>query len=65
MIPRPSTTVPEIYNSVRFFLGHNYYTLSSSEPCPGVENFFLKKYNNFLSPYPTGVAFQIWSRLAQ
>ena len=30
----------EIYKSVRPLFGHNYYTLSSSEPCHGVENFF-------------------------
>ena len=41
----------EIYNFGRPFLGHNNYTLSLSETCPGVENIF-KKYVNFTFFYP-------------
>ena len=34
----------DIYNLGRIFLGHHYYTLNLSEPCPGVKKkIFLKK----------------------
>ena len=51
----------EIYNFGRPFLGHNNYTLSLSETCPGVEKIF-KKYLNFTFFFtpkwiPLGVGF--------
>ena len=45
--PRPGGHI--IYNFGKPFLVHHYYTLSLTEPCPGVEKriFLLKKYIKF------------------
>ena len=80
----PNTRTPapgghEIYNLGRPFLGHHYYILCLSEPCPGVEK-NMRNVSilppNYLplrrggggvmkSPYPTEAAYQIGLRLAQ
>ena len=57
----------KIYNFRRPFLGHHYYILSMSDPCPRAEKKLLgwggHENDNFLSPYPTAATDQIWLRL--
>ena len=37
----------EIYNFGKPFLGHHYYILSLSDPCPGVEKKIFKEIMHF------------------
>ena len=60
--PNPSPGGHEIYNFGRPILGHHYYILSMSEPCPGVKNKtflvipqFYNFYPQILSPWGGGV----------
>ena len=49
-----------IYNFGNPFLGHHYYTLSFTEPCPEIEKkIFFKKYINFTLFIPKLPPFEV------
>ena len=52
----PCTRDHEIYNFGRPFLGHHYYKLSLSDPCPGVRKKTFKDIHLFYTFYSSSIS---------